>query len=220
MTTTTQYGFLRETREAAHKDGIDKPTGLHRTGLDEYLEVIFPEVNDWIHDKTTGLLKDNGKKATYRPDYRSESLKTIVEFDGLPHFQNAEMVRTDIKRRSFYEGHGYKVVRIPYFIQLTNDVVERLFEIKVGEALFDGRIPSLTVGRHCPASLCALGVRRMAWEFAQFPDQYVVNMRAMKEVDDPLLTGHDLLAAEYEQMDANTLARPDSILERGYRTTA
>ena len=50
MKRIAKWGFLRETKVAAHKAGIDRATGLHRTGLDEYLKVIFPEVKDWIHD--------------------------------------------------------------------------------------------------------------------------------------------------------------------------
>lgn len=39
-----KWGFLRETKELAQKAGLDADTGLHRTGLDEYLKVIFPDV--------------------------------------------------------------------------------------------------------------------------------------------------------------------------------
>ena len=35
------WGFLRETKEDAAKAGIDKDTGLCRTGLEEYLKVIM-----------------------------------------------------------------------------------------------------------------------------------------------------------------------------------
>lgn len=38
-----KYGFLRETTKSAIQAGIDKTTGLPRTGLDEYLNIIFPE---------------------------------------------------------------------------------------------------------------------------------------------------------------------------------
>lgn len=68
-----KWGFLRETSELAKKAGIDKDTGLHRTGLDEYLKIIFPIVNDWIHDKTFGEV--NGVIYKSRPDYRSEALR-------------------------------------------------------------------------------------------------------------------------------------------------
>ncbi|WP_164849068.1 hypothetical protein [Flavobacterium columnare] len=38
-----KFGFLRETSEKAKRAGIDPATNLHRTGLDEYLAVIFPK---------------------------------------------------------------------------------------------------------------------------------------------------------------------------------
>jgi hypothetical protein len=38
-----KWGFLRETSELAKKAGKDKDTGLHRTGLEDYLKVIFPQ---------------------------------------------------------------------------------------------------------------------------------------------------------------------------------
>ena len=53
-----KWGFLRETAELAKKAGIDKDTGLHRTGLENYLEVIFPKINDWIHDKALGQVME------------------------------------------------------------------------------------------------------------------------------------------------------------------
>ena len=44
--TKYKWGFLRETTALANKAGIDKATGLHRTGLEKYLKVIFPQTND------------------------------------------------------------------------------------------------------------------------------------------------------------------------------
>ena len=38
---TKVFGYLRETKEIAKKDGNDPTTGLCRTGLEEYLEVIY-----------------------------------------------------------------------------------------------------------------------------------------------------------------------------------
>lgn len=40
------WGFLRETEELAQKAGIDKESKLPRTGLNEYLKAIFPEIDD------------------------------------------------------------------------------------------------------------------------------------------------------------------------------
>ena len=67
-----KWGFLRETNDAAKEAGIDAETGLHRTGLEEYLKVIFPNINDWVHNKS-----NPSWKRKLRPDYRSESLKIV-----------------------------------------------------------------------------------------------------------------------------------------------
>lgn len=190
-----KWGFLRETREAAKKAGKDLDTGLHRTGLEDYLEVIFPDTTDWIHDKPIG----NGSRR--RPDYRSESLKLIIEFDGVPHYTSPEKIRQDETSTSFYQSLGYKVVRIPYFIQLTNDVVKSLFGIEVKERLFDESIPS--IGSHLPntpAFLCHQGIIRMAKEYKKFPAQYKVNLDFMKKQEDQYLVEYELLEIEYNKL--------------------
>lgn len=194
-----KWGFLRETTESAEKAGTDKDTGLIRTRLDEYLKVIFPETKDWLHDKAFG--EHNGQKYKIRPDYRSESLKLIIEFDGLPHYKNPNTIEKDYINQKVYENNGYKVVRIPYFIQLSNDVVEKLFGITVKESLFDATIPSLGInGRQSPAYLCPAGIRRMAKEFLEYPEQYQVNLKALKNSDNPALSGIDFLEEEIEKL--------------------
>ena len=186
------WGFLQETTELAQKAGIDKDTGLVRTGLDKYLSVIFPDTHDWLHDKAFG--EHNGVKYKIRPDYRSDSLKLIVEFDGLPHYKNPDTIQKDSANQMIYEKCGYNVVRIPYFIQLSNDVVEQLFSVKVQEPLFDDSYPSLGItGRHSPAYLCPAGIRRMAEEFMKFPRQYEVNINALRAANNPALSGVDYL---------------------------
>lgn len=201
MVMAKEWGFVRETKELANKAGLDEDTGICRTGLDEYLVVIFPNVNDWVHDKTTGLLKSDGKKSRVRPDYRSEHLKMIVEFDGLPHYTSPDQWEKDKNNQLFYESYGYKVVRVPYFIQLTDTVVERLFGVKVDDPLFDGSIPSIgPKGRNTPAYLCPSGIRRMAGEFIKYPEQYQINLNAMKQADDYSKTEYKLLEQEYNRL--------------------
>lgn len=188
-----KWGYLREDSAKAKLAGYDKATGYNRTGLDEYLKVIFPEVDDWIHDKTTGLTLD-GKKVLNRPDYRSEKLKMIVEFDGLPHYQKPDIIFKDLVNTKFYEDNGYKVVRIPYFIQLTNEAVKILFGVEVKEKLFDENLPSLSI-EECstPAFLCPLGIERMIEDFKRFPKQLSLNVNFLKSQENDLLTGVDWL---------------------------
>ena len=185
---TKQYGFLRETKEAAEKAGIDKDTGLIRTGLDEYLSAIYPGVG-WIHDK---IIKDSngdsiyvdGKVLRIRPDYRSEELHLIVEFDGIPHYTKPDVIARDITNTKLYEGLGYKVVRIPFFIQLTNRAVKTLFGVDVKISLFPEGVPSMGANeQNTPAYMCHWGLERMAREFKRFPEQYEVNIEALRDYE-------------------------------------
>ncbi len=193
------WGFLRENSIEAEKAGIDEDTGLCRTGLDEYLTAIFPDVHDWVHDKAFG--EHNGIKYRIRPDYRSDLLKLIIEFDGLPHYEKPDVILKDAANQKIYESCGYKVVRIPYFIQLTNSAVKKMFGVEIETPLFDGSYPSLGIsGRHSPAYLCPLGIRRMAKEFKEYPEQYEVNLKALKDANNPELTGVEFLEAEYNQL--------------------
>lgn len=190
------FGFLRETAALAKKAGKDKDTGLHRTGLEDYLKIIFPNVNDWIHDKALGEV--DGVKYRSRPDYRSEKLKLIIEFDGLQHYTKPDIIEKDYLLTELYEKLGYKVVRIPYFIQLTNKAVKNLFGIDVSEKLFDEKYPSLGIkGLNTPAYLCPAGVKRMAEEFKKFPEQYKTNIEFLKNQNDPHRSGVEFLEKEY-----------------------
>ena len=84
---------------------------------------------------------------------------------------------------------------------MSNDVVEKLFEVKVKEPLFDANVPSLGInGRHSPAYLCPSGIRRMAKEFLKYPEQYQVNLNALKEANNPTLSGVEFLEEEVSKL--------------------
>lgn len=193
-----KWGFLREHSNKAN--GKDPLTGLHRTGLNEYLSVIFPNTNDWVHNQMFG--EHNGVKYKIRPDYRSDSLKLVVEFDGLPHYQDPAVIIKDDKNTEIYRQNGYKVVRIPYFIQLTNEAVEKLFGVKVNEPLFNVSYPSLggLEMKHNPSCLCPEGLKRMAREFKNFPKQYEVNLQSLKAMNNDILSGINYLIEEYNKI--------------------
>ena len=197
----SKWGFLRETAKSAAKAGIDKDTGLRRTGLEEYLCVIFPNVNDWVHDKSLGV-SIGGKPCRNRPDYRSETLKMIVEFDGIQHYTKPDIIEKDARNTKLYESIGYKVIRIPYFIQLSNAAVKTIFGVHVAEKLFDENVPSLGTGPGSPAYLCPAGLQRMAQEFKKFPSQYSVNITFLKKQNNPYLTGVAFLEHAYLQIDS------------------
>lgn len=202
-----KWGFLRENEKKAKEEGVAPLTGLHRTGLDRYLQVIYHNVSDWIHDKS--IQKLNGEKCGYRPDYRSETLKLIVEFDGLQHYNNPKNIIEDEEKTCKYEADGYKVIRIPYFIQLTQDVVREMFGVEVKEKLFNPSIPSLYIeGKNTPAFLCPLGIKRMAKEFIRYPEQCKINVQSLQGKDERL-TGLEFLMDELSKIDNTILAELD-----------
>lgn len=170
------FGYLREHTSDATSAGNDIDTGLCRTGLDKYLEVIFPDTHDWIHDKPLG---GNDKSISRkRPDYRSESLKMIVEFDGIQHYQKLKQIEKDIETTKIYESLGYLVIRIPYFIQLTSEVVKRLFNVEV-DSLFtnvDKYVTFTENSNALPIDMSIYGVLRMYKEFMRYsPEQLCAN---------------------------------------------
>lgn len=188
------WGFLRETKEDAIEAGIDRDTGRNRTGLEDYLAVIFPDVkeDEWIHDKAFGVHGD--VKYGIRPDYRCDKKHLIIEFDGLPHYQKPDTISKDKANQKIYEDNGYTVIRIPYFIQLTNEVVKQLFGVEVNMELFPPEIPSMgPKGRNTPAFCCPAGLFRMAQEIQKYPQQMSVNLSALKEANDEALTGYSML---------------------------
>ncbi len=191
------FGFIRETSEKAEQSGFDKTTGICRTGLDKYLEVIYPDYK-WIHDKVLGNI--GGVSYRTRPDYRCEEHKIIVEFDGIVHYSNPEQILKDYKNTETYERLGYRVIRIPYFIQLTNKNVERLFGVKVYTDLFPVGVSSLSLElKNTPAYLCPLGIERMAREFKSFPDDYKTNIEYLKTIDKNL-SGASVLDEYYNKV--------------------
>ena len=194
-----KWGYLAETSKKAKLANLRSNSDLNWTGLDDYLKFIFPKVNDWVFNKSVPNIMDNGKRCRSRPDCRSDKQRLIIEVDGTPHYKSPSIIRKDMHLKTLFEKNGYKVVRIPYFIQLTEQAVKTLFGVSVGKPLFDGSRPSLGVNENnLPAFLCPAGIERMAKEFLRFPEQYKTNIDAIEKMADPELTGVDLLKKEYE----------------------
>lgn len=185
-----KFGYIRETREMAIKAKESNPNEEY-TAFEEYLKVLYPDTV-WIHDEHFG--KRDGKTYRIRPDFRCEELKIIIEFDGLQHYTNPENIRKDRNNQKIYESFGYRVIRIPYFIQLTKSVVKEMFGIDMPFELFDSTLPSMAVRwKNTPAYCCPAGIERMAHEFRRYPQQYEVNLCSLENDADEELSGAKLL---------------------------
>lgn len=190
-----RWGYIRETREMAF-DAAKKNPESSFTGFEDYLEILYPG-KTWVHDRPFG--KHGNKTYRIRPDYLCEEEKIIIEFDGLQHYTNPKNIIIDQNNQAIYESFGYKVIRIPYFIQITNEVAKEMFGVEISEPLFDPSLPSMSKKwQNTPAFCCYSGLLRMAKDFKRFPQQYEVNMKQLKSENNEALTGYELLSVACE----------------------
>jgi hypothetical protein len=125
-------------------------------------------------------------------------LKLVIEFDGIQHYTKPDIIEKDFKNTKIYKSFGYKVVHIPYFIQLSNKAVKTLFDVDVQEELLDETISSLGIkGQNTPAYLYPTGLKRMAEEFRKFPEQYRTNIDFIEKQNISFRTGVEFLENEY-----------------------
>lgn len=127
--------------------------------LGEYLKLLS---DDWVNDKSVP-----NSDSRSRPDYRSENLKLIVEFDGYHHYNSTARICKDYANNELYVSLGYKVIRIPYFIQMSTELLRDIFKvnIKVERTYEDGFIDSSAL---LPADFCEMGVQKFEQDLHTF----------------------------------------------------
>lgn len=117
------------------------------------LKDLYPKIN-FINNKQ---VPNSGIQG--RPDYRSEDLMLIVEFDGSQHYEKATNVLRDIKKDTIYKSMGYKIIRIPYFIQPTTEIIKYYFDI---ESDINSNFPIGFISKDIvlPCDFCTIGLSR------------------------------------------------------------
>ena len=106
----------------------------------------------------------------FRPDYRSERYKLIVEFDGDQHYRSAKHVIEDETRDQILTNEGYHVIRIPYFVQMTEPVIGDLFGNRIANRDCFKDFPHGFIANTVifPADFCELGVARFLGDLDRF----------------------------------------------------
>jgi hypothetical protein len=106
----------------------------------------------------------------FRPDYRSERHRLVVEFDGDQHYRSAGHVLRDQERDVVLRAAGYSVVRIPYFVQLDATTIAQLFGSLVTDRSAFKRFPHGFIAEKVvmPADFCELGVQRFSADLQRF----------------------------------------------------
>lgn len=94
--------------------------------------------------------------------------KLVVEFDGDLHYKESLVLKRDMEKDSVAKELGYKLVRFPYWIQLTTQTLETFFGIR-GEVCQDFPHGFIST-KSFPASFCNLGLERFFKELESLPE--------------------------------------------------
>lgn len=128
-------------------------------------------------DKT--IIKNKGipENTGIRPDYLILEDKLIFEFNGPRHYTESKTVLKDVVRTKELEKHGYKVIEIPYFVQITCSYLYHLdifdndrFNEILKEHIFDPYLDGFIKAEVLPADFCIAGYTRFLKELELFPE--------------------------------------------------
>lgn len=192
--------LIMKNTDNSNMDGLrEKPKDgmpIQDNHIESVLRRLYPDDYDWVHYNGKSLRDSDGKVVRtsigghqVKPDFVSERLKTIIEFDGagghnFSHYSSARQCIIDQEKDALYRSLGYKVIRIPMYVQLDSEMVEYYFGIKYEKDLY--------AACHChgfahsdvllPADFCQLGIERFQKEFMDLP-QSVKNtiVQSLKE---------------------------------------
>jgi very-short-patch-repair endonuclease len=152
--------------------------------LNKCLEKLFPN-NVFIHNK---FIKNNGKFVInefgqkIRPDYRCDELKLIVEFDGDSgkngHYTDPFVILKDQINTKILENLGYKVVRIPFYVQLDKSAIKYFFNIDYNNRLYKtscdhGFLHPLII---LPSQFCETGIYRFLNDLTYIPKDILMTI--------------------------------------------
>ena len=142
-------------------DFIQRNEYLTESLLGEFLQEFLSDC-EIIHDK---IVPGSGIKN--RPDFRIEKIKLILEFNGKFHYTDPNVILSDYKKKNVYEGMGYTVKIIPYWIQLRSDVIYFLFRdilnLDISKLKDFNTFPMGFVDDKCPlpSKFCELGILKL-----------------------------------------------------------
>jgi hypothetical protein len=128
-----------------------------------------------LKDKYTSFIEE--QKVAGKPRCRWDIYMTFpdgreiaVEFDGDQHYRDTLVMKLDLEKEDLADEARIEVVRIPYWVQLTDETAKHYF----GD-LFDGihieqDYPhGFIKSKVFPASYCAMGVERFMAELHDLP---------------------------------------------------
>lgn len=141
----------------------------------------FYDEYEWICDKT--VPSSNIKN---RPDFRSDKFKLIIEFDGFRHYSQAKIIFADLVKDKTYSKMGYRIVRIPYFVQFCEELERYIFNeyrSKIKNTFGHGFI-----SKECmlPADFNYLGEKKFKGDLVKFKwcrDEIILSLENRPEIN-------------------------------------
>lgn len=144
---------------------------LTEAKLGEFLKVLYPN-HEFIHDRMVP-----NSNILNRPDYRNDELKLIVEYDGDKHYKDTKSIKNDLlKDKTYIDVLGYKVIRIPYFVQLSKESIKYYFDKEIEiEQIY----PNGFISKNCilPADFSEWGTEIFISIFNNLPKNIQVEIK-------------------------------------------
>lgn len=120
-------------------------------------------------DAWRGSEVQGAKPRRFRWDmvYAVDGQTVAVEYDGDDHYRDALKIKTDSLKDALARDLGWRVIRVPYWVQLTTETLRHYFglDAEVRQSFPHGFITT----KLFPASFCEMGVHRFERELAGLP---------------------------------------------------
>lgn len=147
---------------------------LNETNLGKFIAANITE--NFLRDRP--IPDSNSIK---RFDYIMPELKLIVEFDGDSHYTSAKAIANDIEKEKLAQSLNYRVIRIPYFIQLDDTMIKHYFgEYITGEVIRfifnDYPHGFIDAKARTPGDFCELGQKRFMHTWQTLPTSVMMQL--------------------------------------------
>ncbi|MET4808241.1 hypothetical protein [Limibacillus sp. MBR-115] len=109
-----------------------------------------------------------GTRRRWDMAYELGSKVTVVEFDGDAHYRDPLKMKVDNEKDVTARSLGYKVVRMPYWVQLTNQTLQHYFGLSA--EIYQDFPHGFIATKLFPASYCEMGIERFERELSSLPN--------------------------------------------------
>ena len=112
-------------------------------------------------------IKVPGTRKRWDMEFVRNGQTSVVEFDGDRHYRDSLTINADRKKDAIAKKLGYKTIRIPYWVQLTNETF--LYYFGFQENIIQDFPHGFIKSKIFPASYCEMGIERFNNELNKLP---------------------------------------------------